>query len=499
MGLFLKIENKGVADYNSLLLFGATGNRYSTNPMTIGTFGSGGKHSVGALLRANTNVQIFCGLTKLSYFSKPKKLRKASGGENMQQQVCCIIGGSLPPGAPEDERMGTKELSFTLDFGSHDWPMSTGVELACREFVSNAIDGQLEMTGDFDGVVVEVVDESKVRAKDGFTRVFLPLTEKVQKFYNELGKWFLHFSEPDVVRKHTKVLPKANRNRTDVNRAVVYRRGVYVREFMASNLASLFDYNLDVQLNEARTFDDWSAKREVAVALRNADRSVIARILMAIQKGEQAWELTLDEYGLVPASWETEDVAVVETRKGEWQAAAQLVIGDNGVFCDDVKCVGEMVEKKGFNPVRVENKAWLNALKLNGVRTDEHILTQDDKAGRVFSEPNDVTILALDIVWKAMESLGMTSGKSKPACGRFQEPIDCEARAAGLYRPEMKTVYLNVEYAENLDYKAVYVMVEEVIHHISGATDFSRDFQTLLVQIIGRMFYDNYQTAQKAD
>jgi hypothetical protein len=121
MALFLKIENKGVADYNSLLLFGATSNRYSTNPMTIGTFGSGGKHSVGALLRANTNVQIFCGLTKLSYYSKPKKLRKASGGENMQQQVCCHISGSLPPHAADSgETMGHKELSFTLNFGCHD-------------------------------------------------------------------------------------------------------------------------------------------------------------------------------------------------------------------------------------------------------------------------------------------------------------------------------------------------------------------------------------------
>ena len=121
MSLFLKIKNKGVADYNSLLLFGATCNRYSTSPMTVGTFGSGAKHSIGALLRAGINPQVFCGLTKLSYFSKPKKLRKASGGENMQQQVCCIISGSLPPSVQEDERMGTKELSMTLDFGSADW------------------------------------------------------------------------------------------------------------------------------------------------------------------------------------------------------------------------------------------------------------------------------------------------------------------------------------------------------------------------------------------
>lgn len=495
MALFLKIENKGVADYNSLLLFGATGNRYSTNPLTIGTFGSGSKHSVLVLLRANINLQIFAGLTKMSYYTKPKKIRKASGGDNMQQQVMCHISGTLPAHVGEDERMGHKEISATLDFGTAGW--GNDVALACREFVSNAIDGQIEMTGDFDGVKVEIVDESKVRAKDGFTRVFIPLTEGIQKFYNELGKWFLHFSEPDVVRSGAKILPKGNRNRTDVARAVIYRRGVYVREMMASKRASLFDYNLDVELNEARTFDDWNAKREIGVAMRNANREVIARILLAIQKNEDVWETReLDEYGLVPASWETEDVKVVETRRGEWAAAAALVIGENGVFCDDVKVVGQMVEKKGFTAVPVANKAFLAAMKANGVRTDEAVLTKDDKAGRTFLPANDVTVQALDIVWKAMEGLNMTFGKSKPLCGMFNEPIDCEARAAGLYRPEMKTVYLNAEYAENLDYKAVYIMVEEVIHHISGASDFSRDFQTLLVQVIGRMFYDNHKASQ---
>jgi len=497
MGLFLKIENKGVADYNSLLLFGATGNRYSSNKMTIGTFGSGSKHSVGALLRANVNLQIFAGLTKLSYYSKPKKLRKASGGENMQQQVCVHISGSLPAG--DEGTMGHKELSFTLDFGCADWPSATGVALACREFVSNAIDGQLEMTEDFDGVTVEIVDESKVRAKDGYTRVFLPLTEKVQEFYNELGKWFLHFSEPAVVRNGTKILQKANRNRTDSKRAVIYRRGVYVREFMASNVESLFDYNLDVNLNEARTFNDWEAKREVAVALRNADRSVLTVVFNAITKSQDRWELTLDEYGLLPSSWETEDVKAVEARKEEWTAAAALVLGDAGVFCDDFQVVGDMVTKKGYNPVRVKSKAWIDAAKANGVRTDEAILTKDDKVGRQFFPATDACILAVDIVWKAMVDLGFVGSKSKPLVGTFTEPVVCEGCAMGLYRPEAKTVYANTDYAENLDEQLVYIMVEECIHHISGATDFSRDFQTMQTQVIGRLIYQAYKAGQKAD
>ncbi len=483
MALFLKIENAGVAPYEGFTLFGATSKRNSTNPLCIGTFGSGGKMAVGTLLRAFINPQVFCGLTKLNFYTKPVTM-KATGGDVQHKQVYVHIDGKLPEN--DDNTKGHKALSFVLDYGTKDW---NDVALALREFVSNAIDGQIDMTGDFKGVNIDIVDESKVRAKDGVTRVFIPLTEAVQKFYDEVGKWFLHFSEPDVVRNGTKVLPKKNRNRTDSSRAVIYRRGVYVREFMASNTASLFDYNLDVSLNEARTFNDWEAKRDVAVALRKADRSIIARILQAITKGENVWELTLDEYGLIPASWETDTDTDKTARQTEWVAAAALVLGDEGVLCDDVSVVGQMVEKKGYKAFPVKSAGWIKAMRDNGVRTDEAILTKDDKVGRSFFPATDAVTLALDIVWKGMEALGMTSGKAKPMAGTFTEPIDCEARAMGLYRPEVKTVYAHTDYAENVDEQLVYILTEEVLHHISGATDYSRDFQTLQTQVIGRLFY----------
>jgi len=494
MGLHLMIQNEGVADYNSLLLFGATGNRYSSNPMTIGTFGSGSKHSVGVLLRNNINLSIFAGLTKLNYYSKPKKLRKASGGENDQQQVCVHISGSLPDG--DEGTMGHKELSMTLDFGSNEW---TSVALAIREYVSNAIDGQIEMTGDFAGVKIDIVDDSKVRAKAGYTRVFIPLTAEVQEFYNHLGKWFLHFSEPDVVRNGTKVLEKANRNTSGNKWPVIYRRGVLVREIRGGTLASAFDYNLDIVLNESRTFDDYNAKREVAVALRNANRDTLSRIFLAMKKGEPVWELTLDEYGLVPSSWENDPVEAKAKRQEEWTAAAALVLGDNTVLCDDVSVVGEMVQKKGFTPVAVKSRGWIDAAKQNGLLTDESILTKDDKVGRTFFPATEACTLAVEIVWKAMTDLGFCGSKSKPAVGTFSEPIDCEGRAMGLYRPEMKTVYANTDYAEHLDEQLVYIMVEEVIHHISGGTDYSRDFQTMQTQVIGRLIYSAFKASQKAD
>lgn len=490
MSLFLKIENKGVAPFEGFTLFGATSKRTSVNPLVIGTFGSGSKMAVGTLLRANLNPQVFCGLTKLQFFTKPVTM-KSTGGDVSHKQVCVSFTGKI-----EDKAVNrTEDLSFVLDYGTADW---TDIGLALREFVSNAIDGQIDTTGGFDGVNVEVVDESKVRAKDGFTRVFIPLTERVQEWFNNLGKWFLHFSEPDVVRDGIQVLPKKNRNMTDSKRPVIYRRGVYVREFMATDTESVFDYNLlNVQLNEARTFDDWKAKLEVGKAIRTADRKVLVQLFNAMQKGLKRWELvSLDEYGLMPQSWDVETADVKTKRETEWQAAAALVIGDTGVFCDDLPTVTDMCGKKGFNAVPVKNPKWVEAMKANGIRTDESILTSDDKKGREFLPATDAVVLAVEIVWNALTELNYTNGKAKPGCGTFREPMEGGGKAIGLCRIEAGMVYAHTDYAESLTERLVVIMVEECLHHASGATDFSRDFQTLQTEVIGRLFWKAFQARQ---
>ena len=60
-------------------------------------------------------------------------------------------------------------------------------------------------------------------------------------------------------------------------------------------------------------------------------------------------------------------------------------------------------------------------------------------------------------------------------------------------------MYANTDYSENLDEQLVYIMVEEVIHHISGGTDYSRDFQTMQTQVIGKLIYNAFKASQKAE
>ena len=109
--------------------------------------------------------------------------------------------------------------------------------MALREFVANAIDRTIREKGDFlpsllnDDLKVGIVDESQVRAKDGYTRVFVQVNADVQRFYGELPRRFLHFSDQPAQVKES-LLPKG-RNLSRKT-AMVYKSGVFVREIEES-------------------------------------------------------------------------------------------------------------------------------------------------------------------------------------------------------------------------------------------------------------------------
>lgn len=154
---------------------------------------------------------------------------------------------------------------------------------------------------------IEIVDDTQVRAKRDHTRVFVPMNADVLTFYNDLGKWFLHFSEPESLSKS--ILPKRNRNLCDRTAAVIYRRGVRVREFEASDTESLFDYNLnDLTIDEARKASDWDVKHHAGKALANADREILAMLFdRLVNTDRPVWEFSFDSYALQPSYRDTAD------------------------------------------------------------------------------------------------------------------------------------------------------------------------------------------------
>jgi hypothetical protein len=194
--MFVCIQNPGVAPVEGFTLLGVSTTRDCGVEGTVGQFGSGNKHAINVLLRAGLKVFVYCGKTRLDFQTRDDEIDDGLVRKPVKRVVCKMGGTSTR----------TIDLGWVLDFGAIDW---TDLGMALREFISNAIDRTVrEENGEFipalqDGrLAVTPVSEEKVKAKDGYTRVYVELSPTVQRYIDELPKRFLHFSDrPEQVRQ----------------------------------------------------------------------------------------------------------------------------------------------------------------------------------------------------------------------------------------------------------------------------------------------------------
>jgi hypothetical protein len=272
MTAYLKIENPGVAPTESFTLMGASTKRNSDNGAVIGNFGTGNKQSINVLLRERIYPIIFTDKLRMDFQTREQQVndglrftefnrivvkfsgKDQYGSSKIPQKILDgswnmepLIGLSLNLHCensflmPLDRAVEQGEFEFIKNF------LSNKNELYLQEIKSKCGAGYIETskkleeyrknTRDFQNVVIEIVNENQVRAKAGTTRIFVPLTPKVYEFYNNVDKWFLHFKEPELL--NCTILPKSNRNLGERKTAVIYRRGVRVREFQMSDTPSL--------------------------------------------------------------------------------------------------------------------------------------------------------------------------------------------------------------------------------------------------------------------
>lgn len=512
MSAYLMIQNPGQAPAEAFTLLGASTKRSSENSATIGKFGTGNKHGVAVCLRNGLNPIIFCGNLKLEFGTRTQDVHDGIK-MNRFNRVVVKYGGKDATGA---SKTATEDLGFVLEHGATDW---LSIDLALREFVSNSIDRALEQD-DYDyrvaytsqltdeekvlvnkngstvrndfivayknfrenqeswrKVKVEIVNESQVRAKSGFTRVFIPLNEAVLKFHNDLGKWFLHFSEPELLK--SSILPKANRSLSGRKTAVIYRRGVRVREIENTEVPSLFDYNLEnLILDESRRVDDWYVSYEAARAFANASRDQLSVFWQAAQDGLVVWENGLNESGL--------DL-LTDAQKSAWIDSFEAVCGTNTVIATNEG--GEQASRKGYKVVKAP-QSIVNAARKRGVKTPDKVLTQDEREGRqVFDSTADAEA-AVDWAWNLVEKYKLQNGRNRPNVKTFRRVMDGGSQLLGYYRDG--TVFLNQDIVgngalqsgwHNLNQQLLATALEEVAHHATGAADYSRDFQDFLLNI----------------
>lgn len=509
---YLRIENPGVAPKEAFTLLGASTKRGSDN-RTIGQFGSGNKHGVAVCLRNKLDPIIFAGSLRMGFGTRPQKV---DDGHRESEFARVFVKYAGKEG--EVSRTSTEDLGFVLEYGASDW---AGVDLALREFVSNSIDRAIQegeeefgykwveknpghwdsankkfidestkaewtlamkeyrkTARDFNNVIVDVVNENQVRAKAGCTRVFVPMNTEVFEFYQNLNKWFLHFSEPESLDK--RILPKTNRNLGNRKAAVIYRKGVRVREFESSEVASLFDYNLDtLVMDEARKVDDWRVRYSAGQAFRDADAETVATLLTSFKDGQKYWEHDFDHYGLNPGTYDNAEQ--LAARSTVWQKAFKAVAGDEGVIATPENT--QLASRKGYKVVAAP-EAFVKAAGMYGVRTPEKVLTQDDREGREVIGATPDAIAALDFVWNVVEKAGMTAGKDRPDVKCFRKIMDGGGQTLGFYRENV--AYINADIAgygsltngqDGLTQQLLVTMLEEVAHHVTQSSDQSRDFQ----------------------
>lgn len=389
----------------------------------VGQFGSGFCHGINVLLRNNLSLTV-----KSCGMTAEFATIQKSMGERKFQQVIAEINGEI------------KELGFSTEFGELDW---THISMAIREFVSNAIDqGGCEIT-----VVDEVIEEVCK------TSVYVPYTSEVENYHKEIDKHFLHLAGEKFV--------VGDNHDGDLR---VYRKGVLVHH--DPKIKSLFRYNIDdIKLDESRNCDSWTVRSFAAKALADSGESIIDTFLSALLGGENVFEVTE-----LPAYL------------SEWRIGEQLRTSFNRLFPGyslTTPLMAEFCSKKNKKLVTVDNKtaSFLNEMKLPfaetsvgkmGVENGFMPIPVTSDCKRIFNR-----------IWRKMEKIGLTNGKEKPSLAMYAKSMENGSEIQGYY--ENNTVYINRSGVNAA------VILEEIVHHTSGASDCTRDFQTAVLDVAGAL------------
>lgn len=457
--MFLMIENPGVAPAETFTLIGAGLTDSSENSGVIGRFHSGAKYAITTLLRHGYQPKVYCGNeTNLLFHTQPHTMSDGLSTKTFKK-VC------VEEKTKSNQNGKIRKLDWTLDMGKYDW---TNIGMALREFISNALDMCLRKTGSHKDVVIEVVSDNQVRAKNGTTRIFIEYTPEVSQYHLELGQRYLHFSEPAAL--NNSILEKNDRNLENGIGPVIYKGGVFVRQ-IKTKLPSLFDYNLnDLELDECRNINDETVKIAISYALASASKEQQLQIIKTLLSKEQCFESqAIDNYSF--RSKLTNDKAQ------EWKETWEIAAGKNAVLYGGMPGIDTFIIEKGYQPKTI-NYVWINILKACGIMSDEKLLSDTEKKGlQEVAIPPAITE-AFQKIWTMLVKLQRTNQKMVPSLKAFKNIMQGGAVINGLCKDN--TVWIEESLGGK---KLLTVMLEEITHYITGAADNSRDIQNFSFQL----------------
>lgn len=454
---YLLIENRGTTGTDLLTIVGASTARNKDE--MIGQFGSGAKYALALLLRKSLEVKLCIGKDTYEFGIDERETRDVADREfKIREVVMRQVGGS---------NRKTRPMGFDVSFGEIDWK---DAGMAAREFVSNSADASMTLSGGYDAMRIELVDEPTRWARDGYTRVYIQADAEIRRFYDELSTNFLIFNKGFDIDKT--IIPKADRSPVRI-----YRKGVKVGSF---NLPSLFDYNLnDIPLKESRVISEGDARTACSKAIKKAGPEILTAYLEAIVAGEDVYEINeLDAYSVQHYSWDSDE------HLASWSDAIDRVFGSEVVICDSDRFV-ESVHRKGYRPIRVKSDIG-QMLKSYKARMAADVLDHFEATGRQLVELTPTQRSLAARVWRALVEMGVTDDKPAPALEGYCDIMKSGGNVLGYYDPKRKVVGLSTDTLDS-HFTLIKVLIEEYAHYVSGAKDETRDMQDYVLRIAANL------------
>ena len=412
--MFIMIGNEGVCDIESFTLLGASSARGTD---AIGQFGSGAKHAINLCLREGVPVVVFIGTERYEFTMRPRIVN----GKTFNQVYC--------NDTPKD---------WVVEFGALDW---TGMELALREFISNAIDqvGWSKMV---------VTTETEAVGVEGQTRVYVGAHPDALKMFGRLDTYFLHASGRD---KET-FLPGIS----DVLR--VYRRGVLVFEQKVGVCLGAYNFK-DIKVSECRVAKASDVSWEVG------------RLLL---DDMEFFQTVLKEYRR--DLWEACDAWFLSGSEEEQLASFYKVFGEDAVL---LQGDATHAAASGKKIIDIGSSIGFHLASRVKVPVSSAFVPKYKELTQTVSAPSPKLMKKVKYLWRMIVRYKMHHGKACPLVWSYTRSMKGGALVRGFY--DNGAIFIESD-SEDLQ-----TILEELAHHASGAADGTRDFQEWILKFTCKM------------
>jgi len=426
---FYAISNPGVAALDTLITFGVSSSR--GNKSKIGQFGSGFKFGVLALLREGLDFAVCLNHQTIRFSTEMKYLDKVT-----YNQVYYTINNGPKQNWP-----------VALEFGAINW---TNVDMALREFISNAIDNT-------DSGTFSITQVDNIKTVAGHTVMYVEKCASVQKYMQEVKNNFLHMTNQDKVS----LIPNTNGGY-----ARFYRRGVFVREIAEK---SIFHYNGELQIDECRNSDPYYCESLMSTILqtgiRNCNKDVVEPLFDCFDNAVKTIE-TKDSSG----KYDT-----ISVSEGKILAKWFRLTYPNCLitYKDHRADTLALMANRGFSPLKM-NQTWFNYFKYCLPTVNEIEELGDDDI--IFLEPSKEVRDVFCRVNSAFRDLGFAK-KVDPTIKMFRSQTD--TTTLGVCKGNIV--------AMNADQISIATAIEELIHYHHSVPDSTRAFQEVSMKMVATL------------